>query len=214
VPYHALALDLLHAFGGGIAAPSANRFGRLSPTSAAHVRAELGDEVDLILDGGACKVGIESTIVDVSRGAPEVLRPGHITTVMLSEVLGETVSAQVADEGRPRAPGTLEAHYAPLTPLELLHREALLERLASAPRGTRLAALIIADEAIEPAPGGPEHLVTHLPADPEKAARALYATLRRLDTAGVVRILVERPPDDDRWAGVRDRLRRAAASFR
>ncbi len=123
MPSHPVAQALLQAFGGGIAAPSANRFGRISPTTAQHVREELGERVDLMLDGGACQVGIESTILDLSSGAPVLLRPGHIAVEEVEAVLGVPVGR--ATEGSPRASGTLAAHYAPRLPLLLVSSEAL-----------------------------------------------------------------------------------------
>ncbi len=120
VPSHPVAQQLLQAFGGGIAAPSANRFGRVSPTTAQHVREDLGDAVDLILDGGACEVGIESTILDLSSGAPVLLRPGRIGAAEIETVIGAQVARASAQS--PRAPGMLEAHYAPQLPLLLADR--------------------------------------------------------------------------------------------
>ncbi len=117
VPAHPMARRLLQAFGGGIAAPSANRFGRVSPTTAQHVRDELGGAVDLILDGGACEVGIESTIVDLSTGAAILLRPGRISATAIEQVTGQPVLS--ATSASPRASGTLAAHYAPTIPLRL-----------------------------------------------------------------------------------------------
>lgn len=240
VPAHPVAQALLTAFAGGIAAPSANRFGRLSPTRAEHVRADLGDAVDLVLEGGPSRVGIESTIVDVSAGTPVVLRPGHITTRMLSDVLGVHVEVKVlarapgfddeaptgvaqptvaaagtgAEAERiPRAPGTLAAHYAPETPLELLDAATLARRLAEAPEVVRYAVVWLGSRAHEAA-ADERHVVVPLSRDPEAVARDLYATLRRLDAAGVTRILVEEPPPGAEWEAVRDRLRRAAATFR
>lgn len=231
VPAHPVAQALLEAFGSGIAAPSANRFGRISPTRAEHVRADLGGDVDLVLEGGPSRVGIESTIVDVSRERVTVLRPGHVTTRMLSEVLGVQVeglghfrsSGDDVDAGEleseedrmPRAPGTLAAHYAPQTPLELIERVSIVQRLDAAPAGTRYGVVflgIVEGEAPRSQEGA--HVVIRLPGDPDGVARELYATLRRLDTVGAAAILVEEPPRGSAWDGVRDRLRRAAATFR
>src|SRR5213078_4880115 len=118
VPGHPVALQLLREFGGGIAAPSANRFGRISPTTAEHVRSDLASEVELILDGGACEIGIESTIVDLSRGRPVLLRPGRIAAGDIAAQLG--VAPLARDSAAPRAPGELAAHYAPRQPLRLV----------------------------------------------------------------------------------------------
>ncbi|HSO06336.1 MAG TPA: L-threonylcarbamoyladenylate synthase [Pelomicrobium sp.] len=203
VPAHPVAQRLLAAFGGGVAAPSANRFGRISPTTAADVIAELGSAVDLVLDGGACPVGIESTIVDCSGEQPVLLRPGSITAEAIAEVLG----APLADAGprAPRAPGRLPSHYAPQTPLVLVDAAALmgLEQRAS---DERIAVL-----ARAPAPVEAQHLVwVTAPAEAADYARTLYANLRRLDRLGCSVIMVETPPAEPAWAAVLDRLARAA----
>jgi L-threonylcarbamoyladenylate synthase len=202
VPGHPVAHALLVAFGTGIAAPSANRFGRVSPTTAAHVRADLGTDVDLVLDGGPSEVGIESTIVDLSAAVPRLLRPGRITRAELERVLREDVRTG-AVEGAPRAPGTLEAHYAPHLPVELVDGRRLAERLAA---GSRAAVF-----AFDP-PEHEGHFFVQAPRDPALYARRLYATLRELDASGALRIIVEAPSSEDpAWAGVLDRLRRAAS---
>jgi L-threonylcarbamoyladenylate synthase len=204
VPGHPLALALLNAFGKGVAAPSANRFGRISPTTAQHVRDEFPDGVDLILDGGDCGIGIESTIVDLSRGRPVLLRPGHITSQSISAVLGCAVA--MPDGGAPRVSGALENHYAPRTPLYLVATAELQTKIAGR-RGERLAVLARTGE-----PAGTEGVIWELaPRTPAAYARALYAALRRLDTKGCTAILVEAPPATARWQGVADRLRRASA---
>jgi L-threonylcarbamoyladenylate synthase len=201
VPSHPVARSLLRAFGGGIAAPSANRFGRISPTTAAHVHAELGDRVELVLDGGASDVGIESTIVDLSGAAPALLRPGMIGAAQIEAVLGALL-ATVA-KGSPRASGMLAAHYAPATPLRILARDEI-DRLVPAP-GERVAVL-----ARRPAHAGAAAAWLEAPADPRGYAHALYRNLRALDTAGYSRILVEALPETPEWLAVRDRLARAA----
>ena len=212
VPDHPRALALLAEFAGasheGLAAPSANRFGRLSPTSAAHVRAELGEAVAMVLDGGACSVGIESTIVDLSRGGAMLLRPGAIGATALAEVLGCEVEAgggQTADQ--PRVPGSLAAHYAPATPLQLVASAALTEAAAAAQgRGLRVAVL-----ARRPLPGNTADLIWHQACDePSGYAHDLYAALRLLDAAGADLILVEAVPPDVAWGAVADRLSRSA----
>jgi L-threonylcarbamoyladenylate synthase len=201
-PRHPLALQLLREFGGGLAAPSANRFGRISPTSAAHVRAEFGAAVPIVLDGGDSAVGIESTIVDLSAGRPRILRPGQVTREQLVAVIGEVESG--ADADSPRASGTLEAHYAPRTPMLLLAREAM-EREAAQQRalGQRVGVL-----ALGTLPAGfPGET---LPEDAERYAHGLYAALRALDAGDAHLLLVQRPPDGSDWLAVNDRLRRAA----
>jgi L-threonylcarbamoyladenylate synthase len=201
-PRHPLALQVLQAFGGALAAPSANRFGRISPTTAAHVREEFGDAVPIVLDGGECEVGIESTIIDLSSSTPRILRPGRITRAQVESVIGAV--AVESSEHSPRASGTLEAHYAPRTPMLLLARPALLrEAREQEAFGKRLAVLAVAE-----LPPGLAGLV--LPAQSAAYAHRLYAALRELDAGGQQVLLVERPPDGAEWLAVHDRLRRAA----
>jgi L-threonylcarbamoyladenylate synthase len=191
VPEHPLARAILATFGGALAAPSANRFGRVSPTTAAHVRADLGDEVDLIVDGGPARVGVESTIVDLTGAVPAVLRAGAVTPSQLGEALGRAVVTRVG--GAVRAPGSLASHYAPRARVVLAAadaRETTGRDLAAA--GERVALLT-------------------LPGDPDPAARALYATLRALDADAYDAIVATLPPDTEANAAVRDRLTRAAA---
>jgi L-threonylcarbamoyladenylate synthase len=210
-PSHPWAQALLEAFGGAVAAPSANSFGRISPTTAAHVCGDLGEKpagrVDLILDGGPCPVGIESTIVDLSRGVPTLLRPGSITRLQLEAVLGQPVPEAGADA--PRASGRLESHYAPRTPLACVPAAQLPARL-NALRGQRLALLAPASALLDPGPDVVLRLLA--PAAAAEYAQQLYALLHRLDEAGADRILVALPPDGPAWDAVHDRLRRAQAS--
>ncbi len=215
VPGHPVALAVLRRFSeaggsGGIAAPSANRFGRISPTTAAHVKEELGDQVALVLDGGACSVGIESTIIDCSRGRPVVLRPGHIAPFHLSAVLGELPEMHLSKkgEGTPRVSGSLEAHYAPQTPLRMVPGDRLLDVLnAQRHQGARCAVIT----ANQVAQAGMPHVWRLMPADPVGYAHDLYAALREMDHAAVDLIVVESLPDGEGWAAVADRLKRAAA---
>ena len=213
VPGHPVALELLRRFAAvagdhaGIAAPSANRFGRISPTTAEHVREELGEHVPLILDGGSCAVGIESTIVDCSRGEPVVLRPGHIAPTHLEAVLGRLPAIQSA-AGAPRVSGSLEAHYAPTTALRLVAGARLLDFLnAQRHRGGRCAVI----SCHQPPQAGMPHAWRMMPADPVGYAHDLYAALREMDHAAADLIVVEALPDDPPWAAVADRLRRAVA---
>ncbi|MBC7944681.1 MAG: threonylcarbamoyl-AMP synthase [Burkholderiales bacterium] len=202
IPAHPIARALLRAFGGGIAAPSANRFGRISPTTAKHVRAELGADVDLVLDGGDCDIGIESTIVDVSGARPAMLRPGRITAADLAEVLAAPLAQ--AQLQSPRAPGMLAGHYAPRTQLRLVSIEHL-PAAAARLRATGKRVAVLASVAVPAA--------TYSIAAPVVAiefARELYANLRCLDDSGCDVILVEAPPDQPEWAAIRDRLTRAA----
>ncbi len=205
VPAHPVAQALLAAFGGGIAAPSANRFGRVSATTAQHVRDELGDRVDLILDGGACPVGIESTIVDLSSGAPTLLRPGRVTPQEIEALLEVPVGRPGA--AAPRAPGNLAAHYAPRLPLRLVSGGMLDAAVREAAAAGPVAVL-----ARHPRPAySPAALWMIAPLDALEYARLLYAGLRQVDDSGCNLILVEAPPDTADWSAVRDRLGRAAA---
>ncbi len=206
VPSHPVAQALLRAFGGGIAAPSANRVGRVSATSAAHVLSVLIDAVDCVLDGGAANVGIESTIVDFSGAKPTLLRPGWVTVAQLQEVLGEPLSAP--DAQSPRAPGTLAKHYAPQTPLLMMEADLLLELAGSLARqGKRVA--VLARFARQPLLPGLVWVAA--PAEAQGYAHDLYANLRTLDEAGCDTILIEEPPQDPQWAAIKDRLLRATA---
>jgi L-threonylcarbamoyladenylate synthase len=212
IPGHPVALELLRRFAaaggkGGIAAPSANRFGRISPTTAEHVREELGDRVPLVLDGGPCKVGIESTIVDLSRDVPAVLRPGHISPAHLAAVLG-TAPAVHSAAGAPRVSGSLEAHYAPTTPMRMVAPERLLDFLLARRHSGRSCAVLCHSQ---PPQAGMPHAWRMLPADPVAYAHELYAALRELDHSGAELIVVEAIPTGSEWIAVADRLRRALA---
>ncbi len=207
VPRHPLALQLLREFDGGVAAPSANRFGRVSPTTAAHVREELGDAVAMIVDGGPCAVGIESTILDLSAGEPRILRPGMLDAAALGAVLGRPPEFGAMPDG-PRVSGSLEAHYAPRTPLRLVAATALAQTAREAiDAGHHVA--VLGPEALAIAH---QNLAWHAAsADPVQFAHDLYARLRELDAAGCDLILVAAPPADAAWRAVTDRLSRAAA---
>lgn len=206
VPSHPVALQLLGRFGGGVAAPSANRFGRVSATTAAHVRHEFGETIDCVLDGGETDVGIESTIVDLSGAAPALLRPGWIGPAELEKVLGAPLAAPAADA--PRAPGTLAKHYAPQTPLIVMEFDLLMELAATLTRvGKRVAALALTKR--RPVHEGLTWVAA--PSDPAAYAHTLYANLRALDEAGCETILVEQPPQSAEWMAINDRLTRAAA---
>jgi len=199
VPSHPIARELLEAFNGGIAAPSANRFGGVSPTTAAHVLADLGRDVDLVLEGGATEVGIESTIVDLSGAAPVLLRPGHVSREALAAALGEAVEDKRASS--PRHSGGLERHYAPRTPARLVATHVLDQEIARLQDDVAVLAFARPDEGVE--------FWLRMPRDPGAYAHKLYAALRELDSAGCKQILIESPPDSGPWAAVLDRLRRA-----
>lgn len=197
VPSHPVARGLLEMFQGGIAAPSANRFGLVSPTTAAHVREDLGDDVDLVLEGGPSEVGIESTIVDLSTGSALLLRPGAISREDLEQLL----NVKQAGLSSPRHSGGLERHYAPRTPARLVSTHDLDKEIEKLSQRVAVLAFSRPDERVD--------YWLRMPRNPEGYARRLYAALRELDTAGCETILVEAPPDAPEWAAVRDRLQRA-----
>jgi L-threonylcarbamoyladenylate synthase len=205
-PAHPVARALLAEFGSGIAAPSANRFGHVSPTTARHVADDLGDAVDLILDGGACDVGIESTIIAFTTQSPTLLRPGGIGIDAIAGVLG--AMPVTGDVAAPRAPGMLTVHYAPRTPATLVAHDALRAELAQLEeRDERIAVLAHSMDA----PAGFDGVWIAAPPDATMYARVLYANLRTLDAADADAILIEQVPDGAAWAAVRDRITRATA---
>ncbi|HEY2864961.1 MAG TPA: L-threonylcarbamoyladenylate synthase [Casimicrobiaceae bacterium] len=201
---HALLVQVAALGCDGIAAPSANRFGRISATTAGHVAEEFGDEIALILDGGPSRHGIESTIVDFSGGEPVVLRPGSITSEELAHVLG--ASPRSARLGATRAPGTLATHYAPRTPAKLMARTELLAALAGL-GGSNSHISVLAHSVGQP----PEFEGAWFDAPGESAryAQQLYANLRALDAREADEIWIEAPPDGPDWVAIGDRLRRA-----
>ncbi len=222
-PGHPLAHALLLAAAArgvpGVAGPSANRFGRISPTSAAHVVAEFGDGLS-VLDGGACSDGIESAIVDCSRGRPVLLRPGSLTREALAAAAGEPLAERDADA--PRASGTLEAHYAPRARLRLMPSAALADALtlwadaqasaaAKSPAATVPPRLAVYSRTVR-VPKAAGLVARTMPGVARAAAFELFAVLRELDALGVALIWVEHPPSGAEWDGVRDRLQRAAAA--
>jgi len=192
----------------GLAGPSANRFGRVSPTTAEHVRSEFGDGL-LVLDGGPCRVGIESTIVDATRGVPVLLRPGLLTPAEIEAACGERL--RLSDEfeaAAPRASGTLESHYAPSARVRLMDADALQAALdvlgADADRIATYSRAVLRSRSSRV-------IRRRMPDDAAETARQLFAVLREFDDQGVSLIWVEIPPDEPAWQGVRDRLQRAAA---
>ncbi|HEY0939307.1 MAG TPA: L-threonylcarbamoyladenylate synthase [Steroidobacter sp.] len=207
VPNHPVAQQLLNAFGGGIAAPSANRFGHVSPTRAEHVREEFGDEVKFVLDGGDCKVGLESTIISCLADGPRVLRPGSISFSQLKAVvptiqMGPNPSA-------PRVPGSTSRHYSPTTPVNVVPSRRL-ETVMNEFTANHEKVAVLAQRP----PGTANPFMTWINAGirPDIYARNLYANLRTLDKAGAKIILVEEVPEGEKWDAVRDRLRRAATA--
>ncbi len=206
VPAHPVARALLQAFGGGIAAPSANRYGRVSPTCAAHVCEELGDAVDLVVDGGACPVGIESTIVDLSAGVLRLLRPGAISAADLTAVTGQPCLGPQAP-GAPRAPGSAVSHYAPIARVVLATPQTMGRQLWSVMKNHARVGLLSST--------APDHLPTSvtwlaLPHSLEGQANALYGRLRAADHLGLQAVVAVLPPAIGIGVAIQDRLRRAA----
>lgn len=211
-PAHPVALAFLQACKTGVAGPSANRFGRVSPTTAQHVAQEFGEAL-LVLDGGPCDVGIESSIVDCTRGRPVLLRPGVLTREQLEAACGEPVldkdDLQAEAGGAPRASGTLEAHYAPNAKVRLMDAAALQTALDLL--GAEAANIAVYARAVLRVRSA-KVLYRRMPDDALATAQQLFAVLRDFDAQGVKLIWVESPPEAVAWDGVRDRLGRAAAS--
>jgi len=211
-PSHPVAQAVLQACAAarmpGLSAPSANQFGRVSPTTARHVQGEFGDAL-LILDGGECEVGIESTIVDCTRGAPVLLRPGQITRTQIEQACGQPLLGKDSlAQPAPKASGTLESHYAPRAKVRLMDAATIHQRLQAL--GVHANNLAIWSRDVLP-DSGAGVLWRQQAAQAATAAHDLFAVLRDLDARGVGQIWVEMPPDTPDWEGVRDRLQRAAA---
>lgn len=206
-PSHPVAQALLREFKGGrggVAAPSANKFGHVSPTTAQHVRDEFGAELPSILDGGQSEVGIESTIVDLSRGGLALLRPGGIGAERIAAVLG--IEPTAPDAAAPRVSGALDSHYAPATPVVVVD----VNKLPDAVRQLQAAGKRVVTIQREREGLGGALATRMMPVSPDGYAHDLYAALRAMDHAGGDVIVVEAPPLGQDWAGVNDRLRRAA----
>ncbi len=217
-PSHPIAQALLRACAShvppvwGVAGPSANRFGRVSPTTAAHVQDEFGDAL-MVVDGGACEVGIESSIVDCTRGLPVLLRPGVLTHAQIEAACGERLwLPHQIEEAGPRASGTLESHYAPQARVRVMDAVAL-QQAADADRsdGVGASGLVAVWARTALVLPGDGWLLQPMPHDARAAARDLFAVLRAFDAQGARQIWIEQPPDTPEWAGVHDRLRRASA---
>jgi L-threonylcarbamoyladenylate synthase len=206
MPAHPMALALLRAFGGGIAAPSANRFGHVSPTTADHVIADLGDDVDYVLDGGKCEVGVESTIVDFSRGQPVLLRPGGMPRDAIEAIVGPLAAA---DAAAPAAPGTLASHYAPRAEVIACEVDEVPAAVRAA-SGPDVKLAVLAPRSAFGPWGELAVLAYPLPDDLAGMARELYSALRDLDAAGVDVVIAALPPAVGLGEAVGDRLRRAA----
>jgi L-threonylcarbamoyladenylate synthase len=202
MPSHPIARELLKQFGKAIAAPSANRFGRISPTKASHVQEELGDQLKLIIDGGDCPLGIESTIIDITQQNPVVLRPGPLDLETLQQLtkINQLKFADKIEENAPRVSGSLLSHYAPLTPMEIVNEGIDFAKLENT------AAVM----SFQPKPKNFESTWVTMPNHPIFYAQILYSTLRELDKQLFSKIYVEMPEDTFQWIAVRDRLTRAA----
>ncbi|MBR7839538.1 threonylcarbamoyl-AMP synthase [Actinospica durhamensis] len=206
VPDHPVALALLEAFGGGVTAPSANRFGSVSPTTAEHVRTELGDAVDFVLDGGSCQVGVESTIVDVTGETPSILRPGGVTREDLEEALGYPIGEDGANHIR--VPGQHPSHYAPRAKVVLVEPERIVAEAAAAQeQGHQVGVFLPPDYAEAPVKA---YAVVEVPESMDAYARELYGFLRELDQLGCDLILASLPPERGLGVAIANRLRRAA----
>ena len=210
VPDHPLALALLREFDGPVAAPSANRANRVSPTTAEHVRSELGDAVDLILDGGPCRVGIESTVLDLTAGIPTILRPGGVTRERIARVVGDVRDRTATVDQQPAtSPGQGAVHYAPVARAWRFSSDETQKVLDWIKDHPRSSALLITPVLAEPSHYDLAENVVRMPPTPSEYARHLYSALRKADGPSVTDILIELPPDEPQWHAVHDRLRRA-----
>lgn len=209
MPAHPVALALILQADVPVAAPSANRSGSVSPTTAEHVRRSLEGHIELILDAGPTQRGIESTVVDITVTPPRILRPGPITRLELAEVMGAASMDDEVDRGPARSPGRIGRHYAPNARLEIVAGGGLARARELAEEGMRVGWLALRMAPHSVAEG---LMVHHMPEDPRSYSALLYAALHELDALGVQCIVVDEPPADDAWAAVRDRLRRAAQS--
>ena len=212
IPDHPVATALLQAFGGGIVGPSANRFGRVSPTTAQHVKDGLGSKVGMVLDGGPCRVGVESTILSLLDGHAVLLRPGGLSVLELEDTLGQPILLSPMAQ-KVRAPGMLASHYAPVTSLEVHHQDALPHRvLEMVSQGRKVAVLKLGDDGkgfeIQKA------TTICMPSSAVEYGRVLYSTLHRIDRGDFDCILLESLPDEAEWMAVNDRVRRASCGSR
>ncbi len=208
IPAHPVAHDIIEACGAPVAAPSANRYTELSPTTAEHVRDGLGERVAAIVDGGPTKVGLESTLIDARRSPVEILRPGLVSAEELAayvEVADFRLGHEVPESMKRRSPGLARKHYSPRTPLRIAESEEIGEA-ATRPIGVLVRGTEPSASALD------EDQLVRLPADMEGYAKGLYAALHRLDQRGFEQIWVEAPPHDRRWEAVWDRLGRASAT--
>ena len=214
IPDHPIALALLNELGSekALAAPSANRFGRVSPTTAAHVQEELGHAVDMILDGGACKIGLESTIVGFNGQTATILRPGGVSLAALAEVLHGGIILPQANNPTVRVPGALASHYAPATPLEVWPTGSLWQRVHELAAQERRVVVLGWSEPDSISPESSSTFYFPMPREAAAYGSQLYATLRRFDHERFDYLLVEAPPADPTWLAVADRLQRASCT--
>ena len=221
VPNHPLALSLLRAFDGPVAAPSANRANRISPTTAHHVRLELGDAVDLVLDGGGCEVGIESTVLDLAGRSPVILRPGAVMREQIQEVIGAVgmKSGGIIESTAARSPGMGMVHYSPIAPTWRFGSndvEGVVARMRELP-GASVSIIAMEDSKAATQFSrhctNPDFRFISMPNEPDAYGQRLYASLREADAAGTQAIFVEMPPDQAAWLAVTDRLRRATRAL-
>ncbi len=204
VPAHPVAQALIRGLGNGIVAPSANRFGRLSPTTAQHVSDELGEKIDMVIEGPTCPIGIESTIVDLTEKVPVILRPGHIDEKQISQALGQEVLT--VESKTNKAPGSYPVHYAPNTPLTVLYRDDMEKFLHNDANGISVAVL-----GRSKRPYFSSAAVWQVaPFSPAAYAQNLYGLLRRLDHSGCDLIAVEEPPHRMSWFAIHDRLKKSS----
>lgn len=211
MPNHPVALALLKNFGGGIAAPSANRFCRISPTQASHVYEELGNRVDMILDGGDCQVGVESTIIDLSGNMPRLLRPGQITSQEIADILKTDINIFPASKPTEiRAPGMIEVHYAPSTPAILCPAEQLLDKIRRLQTSGKKCGLLSCQLKISQTS---QLRVLRLPQQAAAYTKRFYAALRELDNLQLDLIVVEQPLQTEPWRAINDRLRKATTAY-
>ncbi len=211
LPSHQVAHDLILASKVPVAAPSANRSMRLSPTTADHVRKSLGGRIDMIIDGGPTLVGVESTVIDLSRNPAVLLRPGVITPNEIESVIGSIAllgSGDQAKDGAMKSPGMMKKHYSPQAPLDCVEGELDIKEILQLHQGERIG--ILKYQSYTPI-SRDDVVCIEMPGSARKYASRLYAALHTLDEAGVLKIYVEMPPDGEEWMAVRDRLRRASA---
>lgn len=211
IPRHPLTLTMLQQFGSGIVGPSANTYGRISPTSAQHVQQDLGNKVDYILDGGQCEIGIESTIINITTDTPQILRQGVITQDDIAKILGNSLAlTKVMQNYLIRVPGSAETHYAPTKPLYLVPAQEFLATVNSMLRQNLNYCYL----SFQPYPLNNNKIIwLQAKNQPQLYAKDLYTYLHQLDaTSNTEGIIVEMPPEQPEWYAIIDRLTRASSS--